>query len=140
MKQIMIIGNVGKEPTTRTLSDGKEYLIFSVAVSTRNGAEWYGVCAPNLQKVAPYLTKGRMVFVQGQPKFSVYRETVDIIIYADSVQLCGDARREGGAPMDAAQSAPPASGDPATRPESTTLPLDLPQIPQPPTPPSPHYL
>lgn len=105
MKQIQIIGNIGREPELKTRSNGKDYMVFSVAVTIPNGTEWYGVCAPNLEKIRPYLTKGRMVFIQGTPQFSVYKDTVDITIFADSVQLCGGGRNDGAATDSAPQAA-----------------------------------
>lgn len=121
MKQIMIIGNIGREPEVKTRTNGKDYMIFSVAVSTPNGAEWYGICAPRFDKIMPWLTKGRTVFVQGTPQFSVYRDSVDITIFADNVQLCGGSK--DGAPVDKLADEPSAaSATFSTMPQLPTLP------------------
>lgn len=132
MKQIQIIGNIGREPQLVTRTNGKDYLTFSVAVTIPNGTEWYGVCAPCLEKIRPYLTKGRMVFIQGTPRFSVYKDTVDITIFADSVQLCGGGARDDAAaasdPQAGAQAAPDQSA--ASAPASSAVPGPaLPQVP-----------
>lgn len=132
MKQIQIIGNIGREPQLVTRTNGKDYLTFSVAVTIPNGTEWYGVCAPNLEKIRPYLTKGRMVFIQGTPRFSVYKDTVDITIFADSVQLCGGGTRDDAATASAPQAAvtPPANQSAAAAPPSSAvLGPQLPQVP-----------
>ena len=132
MKQIQIIGNIGREPQLVTRTNGKDYLTFSVAVTIPNGTEWYGVCAPNLEKIRPYLTKGRMVFIQGTPRFSIYKDTVDITIFADSVQLCGGGARDDAATASntqaGAQAAPDQSA--AAAPASSVVPgPQLPQVP-----------
>lgn len=132
MKQIQIIGNIGREPQLVTRTNGKDYLTFSVAVTIPNGTEWYGVCAPNLEKIRPYLTKGRMVFIQGTPRFSVYKDTVDITIFADSVQLCGGGNRDDAAAAAAPQAAvtPPADQSASAAPASSAMPGPaLPQVP-----------
>lgn len=135
MKQMQIIGNIGRDPQLVTRTNGKDYLTFSVAVSIPNGTEWYGVCAPNLEKIRPYLTKGRMVFIQGTPRFSVYKDMVDVTIFADSVQLCGGGSKDdaaagsapqaaGSAPADQSATAAPASSSPGMG----AMP-NLPQVP-----------
>lgn len=132
MKQMQIIGNIGRDPQLVTRTNGKDYLTFSVAVTIPNGTEWYGVCAPNLEKIRPYLTKGRMVFIQGTPRFSVYKEMVDVTIFADSVQLCGGGNRDDAAAVSAtlagAQAAPDQSATAAPAPSNLPGPA-LPQVP-----------
>lgn len=130
MKQIQIIGNIGREPELKTRSNGKDYLVFSVAVTIPNGTEWYGVCAPNLEKIRPYLTKGRMVFIQGTPQFSVYRETVDITIFADSVQLCGGGKNEGAATDSAPQAAGSVPADQSAASAAAPSSVPGPQLPR----------
>lgn len=133
MKQIQIIGNIGREPQLVTRTNGKDYLTFSVAVTIPNGTEWYGVCAPNLEKIRPYLTKGRMVFIQGTPRFSVYKDMVDVTIFADSVQLCGGGNRDDSATASATPAAvtPPADQSAAAAQASSAVPgPQLPQVPQ----------
>lgn len=132
MKQMQIIGNIGRDPQLVTRTNGKDYLTFSVAVTIPNGTEWYGVCAPNLEKIRPYLTKGRMVFIQGTPRFSIYKEVVDVTIFADSVQLCGGGNRDDAAVVSATQAAggAPADQSASTAPASSNLPGPaLPQVP-----------
>lgn len=132
MKQIQIIGNIGREPQLVTRTNGKDYLTFSVAVTIPNGTEWYGVCAPNLEKIRPYITKGRMVFIQGTPRFSVYKDMVDVTIFADSVQLCGGGNREDAAAAAAPQAAGrvPADQSATAAPASSAMPGPvLPQVP-----------
>ena len=130
MKQIQIIGNIGREPQLVTRTNGKDYLTFSVAVTIPNGTEWYGVCAPNLEKIRPYLTKGRMVFIQGTPRFSVYKDTVDITIFADSVQLCGGGARDDTATASASQAAAGAPADQSATAAQASSAMPGPALPQ----------
>lgn len=132
MKQISIIGNIGRDPQLVTRTNGKDYLTFSVAVTIPNGTEWYGVCAPNLEKIRPYLTKGRMVFIQGTPRFSVYKDMVDVTIFADSVQLCGGGNRDDSSTASATQAAvtPPADQSASAAAVASAVPgPTLPQVP-----------
>lgn len=89
MKQLTIVGNLGKAPQTRTLTNGKEIMSFSVAVNSKNGTDWFGVVSNDLPKIREYLTPGRQVLVQGRPDFGVYNGTPDITIYADHIELLG---------------------------------------------------
>lgn len=89
MEQITIIGNVGREPIFRTRTDGKEYMMFSMACNTGEKCRWYSVVAPPLKKVAEYITKGKQVLVQGRPTYSIFKDEVDVLVYADRVELLG---------------------------------------------------
>lgn len=89
MEQITLIGNVGREPIFRTRTDGKEYMMFSLACNTGDKARWYSVVAPPLKKVAEYITKGKQLLVQGRPTYSIYGNEVDVLVYADRVELLG---------------------------------------------------
>lgn len=130
MKQMQIIGNIGRDPQLVTRTNGKDYLTFSVAVSIPNGTEWYGVCAPNLEKIRPYLTKGRMVFIQGTPRFSVYKDMVDVTIFADSVQLCGGGSKDDAAAVSATQAGAQAAPDQSATAAPASSALPGPQLPQ----------
>lgn len=89
MQQLTIIGNLGSDAQTRTLSNGKQLMTFNVAVSNKQGTTWYSVASNLIEGVLPYLTKGRQVYVQGRPEFKVYNGTPDISLYADHIELVG---------------------------------------------------
>lgn len=90
MKQIQVIGNIGREPEVKRTSDGKEIVTFSVAVSAgENATLWFNVVARNVAKVMQYLTKGRQIFAQGDLSLKLYNGQIDCTIFADKVQLCG---------------------------------------------------
>ena len=74
MQELMIIGNLTKEPETRTTQNGKTVCTFTVAVNRRNKVQGqpeadffqvsaWGSLGENCQK---YLGKGRKVCVVGQ--------------------------------------------------------------------------
>ena len=80
MKKITLIGNLGKDAQARTTAQGKTFYTFSVAVSekyrTATGEEreettWFD-CLTNSEKIAKYLTKGKKVYIEGNPKLNLY--------------------------------------------------------------------
>lgn len=92
MVQIQVIGALGRDADTKTLSDGREYSSFSVASQNADGTtSWFSVLAPKSARQHDFLTKGAKVFVQGDLKTSIYKDIVDLSIYATRVYLCGSA-------------------------------------------------
>ena len=77
LNKVMIIGNLGREPESRTTASGMTTANFSVAVNSRkkgaNGewedqTEWFRVvCFDRLaERAVQYLAKGRQVYVEGR--------------------------------------------------------------------------
>lgn len=95
MKQLTIVGNVGKAPQTRTIANGKDIMSFSVAVNSKNGVDWFGIVSNDLPKIREYIVPGRQVLVQGRPDFKVYNNVPDITIYADNIELLGKGSEDG---------------------------------------------
>ena len=85
MIQMQIIGNLGADPERRVLEDGRVLTTFPGAVTRRRGGreavEWVKVTAYDTQaeNCARYLTKGRKVYVQGDPKAYGYRNRLEEI-------------------------------------------------------------
>lgn len=97
MVQIQVIGAIGRDADTKTLSDGREYSSFSVASSNADGTTtWFSVLATKSPKQHDFLTKGAKVFVQGELKTSIYKDIVDLSVYATKVYLCGSAPSNSG--------------------------------------------
>lgn len=95
MQELMLIGNVGRVPETKTLQDGKEIMTFSVAVNeSKDRVTWYGVVANAQPKLIPYLSKGRQVMVRGGIRVAVYKNQPDITCYADTIRLLGKNETE----------------------------------------------
>lgn len=91
MKKITIIGNVGRIPALRSNSKGTEFYEFSVAV---NGKEdvclWVSVILrKTFEKIVPYLTKGKNIYLEGDFGLEVFRNEPCITVYANDLQLLG---------------------------------------------------
>jgi len=76
LNKVMIIGNLGDEPTMRFTPSGSPVTTFSVAVNrkyTQDGeshedTEWFNIVAWNKQAEScnQYLSKGQQVYVEGR--------------------------------------------------------------------------
>lgn len=90
MKSVMIIGNLGHNAETVTMNDGTQKMRFSVAVNGRGDSlTWFGVLARMQEKLLPYLTKGRQVYVMGDISAELYDGKISLNVYADRIELCG---------------------------------------------------
>lgn len=87
LNKIFLLGNVGKDPESRTFQDGKPMSSFSLATSTqwkdkksgeqKSQTEWHRVVCfvPNLCNIInEHVKKGSKIFVEGSVR---YREYVD---------------------------------------------------------------
>ena len=128
VNKAIVLGNLGRDPETRYLPDGKEVCNFSIATTTywndkasgekKEETEWHRItCYGRTAEIAgKYLEKGKPVYVEGrirtrkwEDKEGVTRYSTEII--ADSIQLLGSANGGGNRP--------PAEGS-RTRPETAT--------------------
>ena len=92
MKSITIIGNIGANAIVRTASDGRQLMSFSVAVSRKDKpTTWFGVVSPLRENLIGYLVKGQCVCVIGDLDAKVYKDTPDLTVNADRIELCGSA-------------------------------------------------
>ncbi|MCR6719625.1 MAG: single-stranded DNA-binding protein [Chitinophagaceae bacterium] len=110
MIKLQVIGHLGKDCVVNTVN-GKNVINFSVAHSERfkdsQGVQqerttWVE-CAywTDRTNIAPYLSKGTQVWVEGQPEVRTYQRNdgtpgFSLTMRVREVQLLG--RREGGAP------------------------------------------
>lgn len=122
MIKLQVIGHLGKDCNVNSVN-GKNVINFSVAHSEKykdasgtviNKSTWvncaYWVDRTNLSQ---YLTKGTMVFVEGQPEVSTFRgqdgqTRAELKLRVLSVQLLGGKKEEGNSPQ-SNSSAPPVS-------------------------------
>ena len=110
LNQCNFIGNLGKDPEMRTMTNGKAVTNFSIAVTekwTSNGekkerTEWVRVTAyDKLAEVcAKYLTKGKPVFISGkmqtrswEDKDGNTRYTTEIIV--NNMVMLGTSQGSG---------------------------------------------
>ena len=85
LNRVQLIGNLGKDPETRQTTTGKKVTSFSIAVNRRWHAEdgqpkeatdWFNVDAwGRLGEICQkYLSKGRLVFVEGRLQTNRYEQ------------------------------------------------------------------
>lgn len=134
MKQIQIIGNIGRDATLHS-NNGNEFVRFSVAVSekfktgngeTKENTDWFSVFLTQ-KSLLPYLKKGTSVFVQGKLGVQVRRNEqtgahfADFTINAEKVQLLSAGNNGQTSGPTAAQPAVPAA--PGAEKENDDLPF-----------------
>ncbi|MFM1795261.1 MAG: hypothetical protein RL642_1646 [Bacteroidota bacterium] len=109
MIKLQVIGHLGKDCTTNVVN-GKNVINFSVAHSERykdaSGVQkekttWVE-CAywTDRTAIAPYLKKGQLVYVEGNPEARAYQKSdgtaaSSLSMRIASVQLLGGARGDG---------------------------------------------
>lgn len=83
MNRILLIGRLGKDPEIRTTTTGKNYATFSLAVNKRikssdgsQDSDWFNVkvWGQKAEYVNNYLTKGRLVSVEGRMESRKYTD------------------------------------------------------------------
>ena len=113
VNKVIVVGNLGKDPETRFLPDGKAVCSFSVATTDKwtdkatnekkEATEWHRISAfGRLAEICgEYLKKGSQVYIEGklrtrkwQDKEGQDRYTTEII--ADAMQMLGSRSGMGG--------------------------------------------
>jgi single-strand DNA-binding protein len=120
LNKVMLIGNLGKDPETRTLPSGITVTNIAIATSEsyndKNGnrveqTEWHNIeLWDNLSKIASqYLRKGSPVFIEGKIKTDSWEDN-GVKKYATKIRALGiqllGARGEGSGPMTMENEAP----------------------------------
>jgi single-strand DNA-binding protein len=110
MIKLQVIGHLGKDCTTNVVN-GKNVINFSVAHSerykdatgTQKEKTTWVECAYWTERtaIAPYLKKGQLVYVEGNPEARAYQKAdgtaaSSLSMRISSVQLLGGARGEAG--------------------------------------------
>ena len=108
VNKVILVGNCGKDPETRTTQDGTQVTTLSVATTeswSKDGqrqekTEWHKViCWGKLAEIAgKYLSKGRQVYIEGkiqtrewQEKSGALRRTTEI--KADQLVMLGGGEK-----------------------------------------------
>ncbi len=121
VNKVILVGNLGADPETRTLTNGGSVTTIKVATSdswkdkqtgdTQERTEWHRVkfFGRLAEIAAEYLRKGKQVYIEGSirtdkytDKEGVERYTTDII--ANEMQMLGGAGEGGGASRGAERS------------------------------------
>lgn len=90
MRQVTIVGNIGTEPAKRIAAkSGKEFFTFSVADNSRDKTLWFNIICYRFNNIFDFLHKGRQVLVQGSFDVDIFKDSPDISVYADTIELLG---------------------------------------------------
>jgi len=117
VNKVILVGNLGKDPESRTFANGGKVVSFSVATSEnwkdrssgerKEKTEWHNVSifSEGLARIAEqYLKKGSKVYLEGQLETRKWQDqsgndryTTDIVLRNfNSAMVLLDARGEGG--------------------------------------------
>lgn len=92
-----VAGNVGKDPVSRTSSNGKQVVTFSVASKTgKDKTSWFEVVCfgKTAEFVIQYIKKGSLVNVAGIIEIEKYEEKYYTKVKADRVNFLGGKKPE----------------------------------------------
>ena len=105
MIELQAIGNIGKDADQKTIG-GKAYASFSICVTEKisdgkDKTTWLRVMKYDSEgKLTAYLTKGKKVWVRGNPYFSAYvskntgEAITDTTIWADYLVFCSSGEKQ----------------------------------------------
>lgn len=114
MKEITIVGNIGRDSETREIN-GKCYHAFSVAVTEAKQTVWFDILhyfnGQGKDGLGQYLTKGKKVLVVGDISASAYvnknNEPVpSLTCWARKIELLGDSGQQSQAQSQPQNQAP----------------------------------
>lgn len=89
------MGNIGNPAQTRVTAEGKQFITFSIAVNNRDkSTTWFSIIGRVSDNLLPYLSKGRQVFVMGDLEVKSYNGNIDLSVFADRIELCGNGKEE----------------------------------------------
>lgn len=127
VNKVILVGNLGKDPEVRYTSGGQAVANLRVATSRtwndkqsgqkREETEWHDVevWGKQAEQCGEYLSKGRMVYVEGRLKTDKWQDKQTgqdryrVKVVADSVRFLG-GRGTGRSPGD--EAGPPPAGPP----------------------------
>lgn len=127
MNKIILVGNLTKDPETRTTPNGKTVCNFDLAVNDRQGnATYFRISAWEKQgeNCQRYLSKGKKVLVTGPVSARAYTDrngkaNVSIEVTANEVEFLSPANN----------AATPAYPAPAPYPPSAPMPVETDELP-----------
>ena len=116
VNKVILVGRLGKDAETKFTPSGQSLTRFSVATSRRwkdqqsgewkEETDWHNISLWRSENVAPYLTKGKQVYIEGRLQTRSYEDkdgqkkyATDVV--ADDVILLGGRDEGGGGSTDA---------------------------------------
>ena len=134
VNKVILVGNLGADPESRTTGSGTTVTKLRIATSERqkdrdgnwgDHTEWHRVTCfgRTAENAARYLRKGRQVYIEGKLRTRKWQDrdgndrwTTEVI--ADEMQMLGGRGGGGGAaPMSSGQDSGPPSAPPDTGPD-----------------------
>lgn len=120
VNKVILVGNLGRDPETRSTQSGMTVATLSVATTERtkqadgewgDHTEWHRVAVfgKTAETAARYLTKGRQVYIEGKLRTRKYTDRNGIEKYSTEV-LADQVRFLGGAPGGGGGGAPSGGG------------------------------
>ena len=125
VNKVILVGNLGKDAETKFTPSGVAKTTFSVATGRRwkdqqtgdwkEETDWSNVVLWKSENLAPYLTKGKQVYVEGRLSSRSYEDKDGVkkyiteVVALDVILLGGRGGAEGGAgagPSDESSSGP----------------------------------
>ena len=136
VNKVILIGNLGKDAETKFTSGGTSVTKFTLATQRRwkdqatgdwkEETDWHNITLWKQENVAPYLTKGKQVYVEGRLRTSSYedkegqkRSFTEVV--CEELMLLNSGSRggeEGGGGAGFEQRAPSGGGAPVSMPRS----------------------
>jgi len=124
VNKVIIVGNLGRDPETRTFPSGDHVCNVTIATTDkwkdkqsgemREATEWHRVTFNGrlAEIAAQYLAKGSQVYVEGQIRTRKYTDKDGVEkfateIRADQMQMLGSKERQAEAPAPQQRRAPP---------------------------------
>jgi single-strand DNA-binding protein len=147
LNKVILIGNVGKDPTVRYFDSGNGIANFTVATSERgytlaNGTEvperteWHNIVAgrDRVQFVERYVKKGSLVYVEGKIRSRSYDDQTGVKryvteIYADRIEFYTADRRDPATNVNAPDAPAATVAAPAPAPSYQATVAEPPTIP-----------
>lgn len=126
VNKVILVGNLGKDPEVRYTSGGQAVASLRIATSRswtdkqsgqrREETEWHDVevWGKQAEQCGEYLSKGRMVYVEGRLKTDKWQDKQSgqdkyrVKVVADTVRFLGGGRGEGAGAGRGGGSRPPA--------------------------------
>jgi len=121
VNKVILVGNLGKDAETKFTPSGASLTRFAIATSRRwkdqqsgewkEETDWHNISLWRSENLAPYLTKGKQVYVEGRLQTRSYEDKdgqkkYSTEVVADDVILLG-GRGEGGPEMSGGYSQEP---------------------------------